>query len=129
MEMSACTTATAAQVAQICTMILAECFAHRKLHKLLAYIPIFLFYFSEGKLDEVYNALVNAHPHMKVYKKEEIPNRLHYKHSRKIQPILAVADEGWEILQNKSDGFVCKYLFHSVWAYFMALFKIALNMQ
>lgn len=52
---------------------------------------------------------------MSVYKKEDIPSRLHYKHNSKIQPILAVADEGWEILQNKSDPFVCKYsLFHTI---------------
>ncbi|KAL8173160.1 UNVERIFIED_CONTAM: Ectonucleotide pyrophosphatase/phosphodiesterase member 5 [Gekko kuhli] len=46
-----------------------------------------------------------AHPNMTVYKKEDIPSRLHYRHSSRIQPILAVADEGWEILQNKSDHF------------------------
>ncbi|XP_060087282.1 ectonucleotide pyrophosphatase/phosphodiesterase family member 5 [Heteronotia binoei] len=59
----------------------------------------------EGKLDDVYNALVKAHPNMTVYKKEDIPSRLHYTHNSRIQPILAVADEGWEILQNKSDQF------------------------
>lgn len=63
----------------------------------------------EGKLDEVYEALNHAHPNMTVYKKEQIPERLHYKHNSKIQPILAVADKGWEIVQNKSDGFQRKY--------------------
>ncbi|XP_048358797.1 ectonucleotide pyrophosphatase/phosphodiesterase family member 5 isoform X2 [Sphaerodactylus townsendi] len=59
----------------------------------------------EGQLDAVFSALVKAHPHMTVYKKEDIPYRLHYRHSSRIQPILAVADEGWEILQNRSDHF------------------------
>lgn len=68
----------------------------------------FLFYF-EGKLDEVYESLVNAHPNMTVYKKEEIPSRLHYKHNSRIQPVLAVADIGWEIVKNKTDPFLCKY--------------------
>ncbi|KAM6182114.1 ectonucleotide pyrophosphatase/phosphodiesterase family member 5 [Erethizon dorsatum] len=61
---------------------------------------------KEGKLDEVYEALADAHPNLTVYKKEEIPERWHYKHNKRIQPILAVADEGWYILQNKSDEFL-----------------------
>lgn len=72
----------------------------------LSFVFVCLF---EGKLDEVYEALNHAHPNMTVYKKEQIPERLHYKHNSKIQPILAVADKGWEIVQNKSDGFQRKY--------------------
>lgn len=74
----------------------------------------------EGKLDEVYEALANAHPNMTVYKKEQIPDRFHYKHNRKIQPILAVADKGWEIVQNKTDGFLRKY---SVFIVFCCIFQ------
>lgn len=46
---------------------------------------------------------------MTVYKKEQIPDRFHYKHNIKIQPILAVADKGWEIVRNKTEGFLSKY--------------------
>ncbi|XP_067126662.1 ectonucleotide pyrophosphatase/phosphodiesterase family member 5-like [Centruroides vittatus] len=52
---------------------------------------------QEGKLDIVYNKLKHAHPNMSVYKKEEIPERWHYKNHRRIMPILAVADEGYLI--------------------------------
>lgn len=79
-----------------------------------------LFYLFEGKLDEVYEALANAHPNMTVYKKEQIPDRFHYKHNSKIQPILAVADKGWEIVQNKTDGFLRKY---SVFIAFCCIFQ------
>lgn len=79
-----------------------------------------LFCLFEGKLDEVYEALANAHPNMTVYKKEQIPDRFHYKHNRKIQPILAVADKGWEIVQNKTDGFLRKY---SVFRVFCCIFQ------
>ncbi|XP_026511692.1 ectonucleotide pyrophosphatase/phosphodiesterase family member 5 [Terrapene carolina triunguis] len=75
----------------------------RELYTMVDHSPVVAILPKEGKLDEVYEALVNAHPNMTVYKKEEIPNRLHYKHNSKIQPILAMADKGWEILQNKSD--------------------------
>nr|XP_002746650.2 ectonucleotide pyrophosphatase/phosphodiesterase family member 5 [Callithrix jacchus]XP_008992776.2 ectonucleotide pyrophosphatase/phosphodiesterase family member 5 [Callithrix jacchus] len=61
---------------------------------------------KEGKFDEVYEALTHAHPNLTVYKKEEIPERWHYKYNNRIQPIIAVADEGWHISQNKSDDFL-----------------------
>ncbi|XP_067126584.1 ectonucleotide pyrophosphatase/phosphodiesterase family member 5-like [Centruroides vittatus] len=51
----------------------------------------------EGKLDRVYNTLKNAHPNMTVYKKENIPERWHYKNHRRIMPIIAVADQGYLI--------------------------------
>ncbi|KAM6185869.1 ectonucleotide pyrophosphatase/phosphodiesterase family member 5 [Rhynchocyon petersi] len=61
---------------------------------------------KEGKFEEVYEALAHAHPNLTVYKKEEIPERWHYRNNSRIQPIIAVADEGWYILQNKSAGFL-----------------------
>ncbi|XP_048661370.1 ectonucleotide pyrophosphatase/phosphodiesterase family member 5 isoform X2 [Marmota marmota marmota] len=65
---------------------------------------------KEGKFNEVYETLAHAHPNLTVYKKEEIPERWHYKYNDRIQPIIAVADEGWYILQNKSDDFLCEYV-------------------
>ncbi|XP_041043649.1 bis(5'-adenosyl)-triphosphatase enpp4 isoform X2 [Carcharodon carcharias] len=50
----------------------------------------------------VYKLLSNCDSHMKVYLKEDIPDRFHYKHNERIQPILLVADEGWTIVQNGS---------------------------
>jgi predicted AlkP superfamily pyrophosphatase or phosphodiesterase len=47
--------------------------------------------------EEVYAALAGAHPHLAVYQKDEIPERLHYRDHPRIQPILGVADEGWTI--------------------------------
>ncbi|XP_058162806.1 ectonucleotide pyrophosphatase/phosphodiesterase family member 5 [Dasypus novemcinctus] len=61
---------------------------------------------KEGKFDEVYEALVHAHPNLTVYKKEDIPERWHYKYNNRIQPIIAVADKGWYISQNKSEDFL-----------------------
>ncbi|KPK05649.1 MAG: hypothetical protein AMS20_06040 [Gemmatimonas sp. SG8_28] len=50
-----------------------------------------------GREDEVYERLHGAHPNVQVYRKAEIPERWHYRDHRRIQPILAVADEGWVI--------------------------------
>lgn len=50
-----------------------------------------------GSVDEVYQAIRGRHPSMTVYKREEIPERFHYRGSPRIQPIVALAAEGWEI--------------------------------
>lgn len=48
----------------------------------------------------VYKNLSSCHRHMKVYLKDDVPDRLHYKNNGRIQPILLVADEGWTIVKN-----------------------------
>jgi predicted AlkP superfamily pyrophosphatase or phosphodiesterase len=50
-----------------------------------------------GQEDVVFRRLHGAHPHLQVYRKADIPPRWHYRDHPRIQPILAVADEGWEI--------------------------------
>jgi predicted AlkP superfamily pyrophosphatase or phosphodiesterase len=50
-----------------------------------------------GSADDVYRTLKGKHPAMTVYKREEIPARLHYRDNARIQPVVALADEGWEI--------------------------------
>lgn len=63
-----------------------------------------------GKLDEVYSKLADANPNMMVYKKENIPARFHYQHNPRIMLILLEAKEGWTIMQNRSEAFMCKYI-------------------
>ncbi|XDV42126.1 hypothetical protein PO909_010854 [Leuciscus waleckii] len=52
---------------------------------------------KEGKEQEVYNALKNAHPNLTVYKKEEIPEHFHIGKHERIQPIVLLADLGFNI--------------------------------
>ncbi|XP_056157503.1 bis(5'-adenosyl)-triphosphatase enpp4 isoform X2 [Lampris incognitus] len=49
--------------------------------------------------DAVFSLLSKCHPHMTAYLKNTIPDRLHYRNNKLIQPILLVADEGWTIVQ------------------------------
>ncbi len=44
----------------------------------------------------MYDALARA-LHMTVYRKDEIPDRYHYRDHRRIPPIIGVADEGFSI--------------------------------
>jgi len=49
----------------------------------------------EGMVDSVYFALHNAHPNFQVYRKEEVPEYLHYSNRRRILPIIGLPDESW----------------------------------
>ena len=51
-----------------------------------------------GREDELYQNLTRL-PHMRVFKKEDIPDEWHYRNNRRILPILGVADEGWMIFK------------------------------
>lgn len=67
------------------------------------------FLLFSGKFDEVYNLLENANPNMAVYKREDIPDDFHYKHNVRIMPIIIEVKEGWTIVQNKTEYFMCEY--------------------
>ena len=55
-----------------------------------------------GHADALYSLLRGAHPNMTVYRKRELPQRLHYAHNRRIPPIVAIPDEGWQIVRRRS---------------------------
>ncbi|XP_061602757.1 ectonucleotide pyrophosphatase/phosphodiesterase family member 5 [Cololabis saira] len=61
---------------------------------------------KEGKLNEVYSLLVDANPNMVAYKKDNVPEHLHYQHNVRIMPILLEAKEGWTIMQNRTGHFM-----------------------
>ncbi|XP_035380968.1 ectonucleotide pyrophosphatase/phosphodiesterase family member 7-like [Electrophorus electricus] len=64
---------------------------------LVDYGPSGLLLPKEGRLEKVYNALKGAHPHLHVYRKEEMPARLHFANNNRILPIILWADEGYVI--------------------------------
>lgn len=64
---------------------------------LVDYGPTGMLLPKEGQLDKVYNALKGAHPHLHVYKKEEMPSRLHFANNDRILPIVLWADPGYVI--------------------------------
>lgn len=48
-------------------------------------------------VDEVYRRLSGAHPHLRVYRKEDSPARWRYRDHPRIPAIVGVADDGWRI--------------------------------
>ncbi len=61
------------------------------------YGPLGLLLPKEGMLDKVYQALKGGHPNLHVYKKEDMPARLHYSRHPRILPIVLFADPGYVI--------------------------------
>lgn len=51
---------------------------------------------GENTVDDVFNMLTKLNnSHIKFYKKENIPERLHWKHNRRIPPIYVDSELGW----------------------------------
>ncbi|KAG9343706.1 hypothetical protein JZ751_013084 [Albula glossodonta] len=59
--------------------------------------PVGMLLPKEGRLEKVYNALKGAHPNLHVYKREEMPERLHYANNPRILPLLLISDPGYVI--------------------------------
>ena len=51
-----------------------------------------------GREAAVYQALVHANSHLTVYRRENTPERWHYRGHPRVPPIIGVADEGWQVL-------------------------------
>ena len=53
-------------------------------------------------LDQIYQQLAGKHPHLKVYRKQDIPARFQYGTHPRVPPIFIMADDGWSILPRRS---------------------------
>jgi predicted AlkP superfamily pyrophosphatase or phosphodiesterase len=49
------------------------------------------------QMDAIYRALKDKHPALAIYRREEIPERLHYRNNTRIPPIIGLAGDGWTI--------------------------------
>ena len=65
--------------------------------RILDWDPILSIWPEPSEVDHVYEALAGAHPHLQIFRKEDIPAEWHYRDHRRIPPLLGVADEGWSI--------------------------------
>lgn len=52
--------------------------------------------------DEVYARLEKAHPHLRVYRREQTPEHWRYRDNPRIPAIVGVADDGWVVLRQKA---------------------------
>ena len=49
------------------------------------------------RVDGIRAALGRAHPALSVWRREQMPRRLHYRDNPRIPPLLVAADEGWNV--------------------------------
>ncbi len=59
--------------------------------------PVAMLIPKAGRDAYVFNALAHASPHVQVFRKGSLPERLHYNTGDHVTPIVAIADEGWSI--------------------------------
>jgi predicted AlkP superfamily pyrophosphatase or phosphodiesterase len=59
-------------------------------------------YPKPGKEESVFRALEKAHPRLKVYRRGEMPQQWHYSDHPRTPPIMAIADEGWQVLRRST---------------------------
>jgi len=64
--------------------------------RVVDYDPVAMLRPAEGKREAVYDALQRA-PHLTIYKKEDVPEDLHFTAHRRITPLVALAEDGWRI--------------------------------
>jgi predicted AlkP superfamily pyrophosphatase or phosphodiesterase len=48
-------------------------------------------------VDEIFEAIDEAHPHLAVFRRNEIPEHLNFRGHPRIAPIIGIADDGWSI--------------------------------
>ena len=56
-----------------------------------------------GMEDSVYRTLRGKHPHLSVWKRQDIPDRFHYRAHRRIPPVVLLADIGWSLTVTRRD--------------------------
>lgn len=59
--------------------------------------PILAIRPKSGSVDDIYRALNRKHPALQIFKRADIPQRLHYRDNPRIPPIVGLADDGWTI--------------------------------
>ena len=59
---------------------------------------------GSGDAEELYRRLHGRHPRLTVYRRDDIPERYHYRAHPRIAPVIAVADEGWLISSRSRDA-------------------------
>ncbi len=62
--------------------------------------PVLAVRAKDGNNEALYEKLRKA-PHMQMYRKQDIPQRLHYAKSARVMPVIGMAEPGWNITTRK----------------------------
>lgn len=65
--------------------------------RVIDWSPVLSLWPDPADVDSVYDVMAGAHPHLKIYRPEEIPDRYQYGSHYRVAPIVGIADPGWAI--------------------------------
>jgi predicted AlkP superfamily pyrophosphatase or phosphodiesterase len=59
---------------------------------------------KDGRQDAVYQKLVKANPHLKMYRRADTPAQWHFRDAAgpRIPPLIGIADPGWQVLRREA---------------------------
>jgi len=77
-------------------MILLDELLDEGTYRVVDWTPVAAIVPEHGREDEIVTRLSPV-PHLTVFPRREVPARLHYNDNPRIQPVLAMADDGWQI--------------------------------
>jgi ectonucleotide pyrophosphatase/phosphodiesterase family protein 5 len=77
-------------------MILLDELLDEGTYRVVDWTPVAAIVPEHGREDEIVTRLSSV-PHLTVFRRGEVPARLHYNDNPRIQPVLAMADDGWQI--------------------------------
>lgn len=80
-------------------LIVLDDLVERSSIEVVDWTPVATIEARDGDVERVYRALKGRHPHLQVYRRGEVPARLHFNDNPRIAPIIAIADEGWTITE------------------------------
>jgi len=78
-------------------LIVLDDYVDLEVANVIDWAPALAVWPSPEDVDRVYESLHGAHPHLTVYRKEEIPDGWHYRDSPRIAPIIGLVDGGWRV--------------------------------
>ena len=64
---------------------------------MLNWSPVMDIWCEDSEVDSIFNLINGKHPNFSVYKKQGIPERLHFSNNRRIAPIIGLVDNGWTL--------------------------------
>ena len=64
---------------------------------ILNWYPVLDIWCDDSEVDSIYNLIYNKNEHLKVYKRADVPERLHYSNNRRIAPIIGILNNGWSL--------------------------------
>ncbi len=65
--------------------------------KIINWSPVMDLWCDESEVDSIFNLINGKHPKFSVYKKQAVPERLHFSNNIRIAPIIGIMENGWTL--------------------------------